>query len=66
MHFYNGPLYDGVRSIHMSGAALESAIFFMMRTYLDSGLITPEETSQMLKRLQERAKEYCSRPRPSS
>ncbi|WP_158384966.1 hypothetical protein [Candidatus Nitrososphaera evergladensis] len=32
----------------------------MMRTYLDSGLVTPEQANQVLKRLQEKTREYCS------
>ncbi|MEO9363236.1 MAG: hypothetical protein ABI348_04975 [Nitrososphaera sp.] len=32
----------------------------MMRTYLDSGLVTPEQASQVLQRLQERTRWYCS------
>ncbi|UVS68113.1 hypothetical protein [Nitrososphaera viennensis] len=44
----------------MSESALEGAIFFMMRTYLDSGLVTPEQANHVLQRLQERTKEYCS------
>jgi len=45
----------------MSGStALEGALFFMMRTYLDSGLVTPEQASQVLQRLEERTSWYCS------
>lgn len=40
-------------------AALEGALFFMMRTYLDSGLVTPEQASQVLQRLEERTRWYC-------
>lgn len=46
-----------------SESALESAIFFMIRTYMDSGLVTPEQADKMLQRLQERAYKYRSQDR---
>lgn len=42
----------------MTEPALERAIFFMIKTYLDSELITPEEVHSVLARVQEKVTQY--------
>ena len=40
---------------HMAKAALENAILYMIRTYVDSGLVTASEVEEILDNVRRRA-----------
>lgn len=42
----------------MTESPLEGAIFYMIKVYLDSKLVTPEEVRIILERLQEKVAQY--------
>ena len=50
----------------MTGSPLEEAIFYMIKVYLDSKLVTPEEARAILERLQEKVVRYDLQHHPSS